>query len=700
MSYPRLRYPVILFFLACGLFQTCRQHSSDTQIRPELLSMFNEVSRVVDEDEYHEFDSIWPILNKTIYQHWPLTRAEKLRRFSIYHWYYTTRMRGDYVKANRIADSALTLFDDESFKRQHLNDYGLWMLYKGDALVQLKQLNEAFEYYYQVKTDYLDQWTPCDLSEFTSRLGFVRYKQGNYPDAIRYYLQAYEQHAECAPYRDTTDYFESLGKPQGMLNSVAWCYELMNRPDSAAYYYEQALNLLDREAPRFPKSKKGLAIARAVIQGNLGGLLGKLGRYDEAVTHLSQSIAVNRLPEHDQRDVQTAQIKLADIYITLGKFNDAQQLLADCRVGLDTMFSDDYELRWRRTYWRLKDLQGDQDEAYRALKSYHRYSDSLHDVNSRMFSTDFSQAFAEREQQLAYARLVYKNKINYISLLVSIAALILVLAIVYLIYINWRRSRLHIRRLNALNDRINQRNAKLNNALLALQDSYRENARIMAMVAHDLKNPLANIKMGLEYLEPELENLASAKKPFLEIIQKSNQRALSLIHDLVSGYGADNSRDDLDTLRLDTMLQDCVDAMGLRADKKELQLTFSGAAVSIQGNYEKIWRVMSNLIDNAIKFTPRGGKIEVRLKQVDDQAIIEVQDNGDGIPADLQSQMFEVEQLDGRPGTEGEPTTGLGLAIVKRIVSAHGGRIRFTSSPGCGTTFYVHLPCEESSANP
>jgi signal transduction histidine kinase len=107
---------------------------------------------------------------------------------------------------------------------------------------------------------------------------------------------------------------------------------------------------------------------------------------------------------------------------------------------------------------------------------------------------------------------------------------------------------------------------------------------------------------------------------------------------------------------------------------------------------EKLWRVVSNLIGNAIKFSPTGASINVSMEQRAGGIRIAVKDEGIGIPPDMQEKIFDLFTEAKRPGTAGEQAFGLGLAISKQIVEAHGGRIWFESGTTKGTTFFVDLP--------
>jgi signal transduction histidine kinase len=139
-------------------------------------------------------------------------------------------------------------------------------------------------------------------------------------------------------------------------------------------------------------------------------------------------------------------------------------------------------------------------------------------------------------------------------------------------------------------------------------------------------------------------------------------------------------------------LKYCISLLQNNAGAKKQQLKLLGAPVIIPGDREKLWRVFSNLITNAIKFSAESSEITVVVKQTGSSAVVEVQDNGIGIPDTIKSRLFEASTEVKRKGTAGEESFGLGLMICKQIVDQHRGRIWFTSQQGKGTTFYVEFP--------
>jgi signal transduction histidine kinase len=139
---------------------------------------------------------------------------------------------------------------------------------------------------------------------------------------------------------------------------------------------------------------------------------------------------------------------------------------------------------------------------------------------------------------------------------------------------------------------------------------------------------------------------------------------------------------------------DCVEASLPTAAAKEIELTASTQElpVQLQGDPARLAQVLDNLVSNALKFTPSGGRVEVSLQAVDGVAIVEVSDTGLGLGEDEHDQLFERFFRSSRASENAIPGTGLGLAIAKTIVERHGGRIRLESALDVGTTVRVELP--------
>jgi signal transduction histidine kinase len=237
-------------------------------------------------------------------------------------------------------------------------------------------------------------------------------------------------------------------------------------------------------------------------------------------------------------------------------------------------------------------------------------------------------------------------------------------------------------------------------ALLAAQnDRLRELDRLkdefISLVSHELRTPLTSIRGYLELLRED-GKLDDDQLRYIGIVDRNSERLLDLVSDLLflAQVDAGKLNFELRPVDLEALVADCVEASLPAAAAKEIELTASTQElpVQLQCDPARLAQVLDNLVSNALKFTPSGGRVEVSLAALDGVAIVEVSDTGVGLAQDEQSQLFERFFRSSRASENAIPGTGLGLAIAKTIVERHGGRIRLESTVDVGTTVRVELP--------
>jgi signal transduction histidine kinase len=230
----------------------------------------------------------------------------------------------------------------------------------------------------------------------------------------------------------------------------------------------------------------------------------------------------------------------------------------------------------------------------------------------------------------------------------------------------------------------------------ALKDEF------LAVVAHELRAPLGAI-LGWAHMLRRRCGPEDAERG-LDVIEQSVQVQAKLIDDLLvaSRMAANKVRLDIETVDLRTVADAAVQTVRPAAAEKGLALTLTveGSACPVRGDPTRLQQVLCNLLTNAVKFTPPGGKVDVALASSRGWAVLTVADTGMGIAPDFLPHVFDRFRQ-GPSAAHGHGGLGLGLAIARHLVQLHGGEIAADSEgEGRGATFTVRLPLVEAQEAP
>jgi len=239
--------------------------------------------------------------------------------------------------------------------------------------------------------------------------------------------------------------------------------------------------------------------------------------------------------------------------------------------------------------------------------------------------------------------------------------------------------------------RIDRDNARRSAELMRLRDEF------VAAVSHELRTPLTSI---IGYLELVRDAKPGESVPnqaaFLDVVRRNADRLLRLVNDLLFVAEAEGGglSVEFSEVSLGALAEECVEAAKPAAKAKQIELTLQGdgSGTQLEGDPVRLMQMMDNLVSNAIKFTPRGGRVAVSASHRDGSVLFEVSDSGAGIAASDRPQLFDRFFRAHSAATDAAPGTGLGLTITKAIVDAHRGSIDVESTVGAGTTFRVRLP--------
>ncbi len=234
----------------------------------------------------------------------------------------------------------------------------------------------------------------------------------------------------------------------------------------------------------------------------------------------------------------------------------------------------------------------------------------------------------------------------------------------------------------------------------ASQKSQRE---FVANVSHELKTPLTSIQGFAQALEDGTADTPEARRQAAGIIRQEAERMHRMVLDLLDLARFDAGMMDLQrtTLDLPALLRNVVEKMTPQAQAAGVSLRLETDPLpAATGDGDRLVQVFTNLVDNAIKFTPAGGSVLLRASAAAPGVQVEVTDTGAGMTPEVAAHIFErFYQADASRQGGGKHSAGLGLAIVQEIVRAHGGKISVRSAPGAGSTFTVSLPLDHPDAS-
>jgi signal transduction histidine kinase len=218
----------------------------------------------------------------------------------------------------------------------------------------------------------------------------------------------------------------------------------------------------------------------------------------------------------------------------------------------------------------------------------------------------------------------------------------------------------------------------------------------VALISHDVRTPLTSI---IGYVELALDDgveppLDEERRSYLDIVSRSSERLMRIVDDLLFVARLQAGRLVLEPTKLDLaeIALQAVEEARPRAERKGLTLSFVGdGPVSVDADRGRMFQLLDNLVSNAIKFTPEGGRVDVRAVRTADGAVLEVSDTGIGLPPEELELVFERFFRSGHAVSNQIPGTGLGLFIARAIAEAHGGHISASNRDGGGTTFRIDL---------
>jgi signal transduction histidine kinase/CheY-like chemotaxis protein len=230
-----------------------------------------------------------------------------------------------------------------------------------------------------------------------------------------------------------------------------------------------------------------------------------------------------------------------------------------------------------------------------------------------------------------------------------------------------------------------------------LLNAARQKDEFLAMLAHELRNPLAPIRNAAETIRMSEEALPPRVQWAREIIERQSRHLANLLEDLLDVSRITTGKITLKrgTIELGSVLTAAVEVskLSIAARQHELVVELPDAPVFLHADPTRMTQIFGNLLDNAAKYTPDGGRIEVRARTDNDKVVITVEDNGTGISPEELAEVFELFSQSNRALDRAQGGLGIGLSVVRSLVNMHGGTVRAHSDGlGLGARISVALP--------
>lgn len=659
------------FFAACLLF-----------LFTLLATSCKDVPDVDDENHDIYFDAIFKHAENyrdesidyidSVYNAFDEVGVKDLHRKYIFLWYAYSEVRKDYATGMKYADSAIALMQDKAITREYISLYARSLYIKGDVFLAQKKYEEAFKNYYKARSVIQNNADSCAVTEFTNRLAIVSYRQKHYETAIQYFKQSIIGHSYCS------DVNQRYRNQQRNLNNIGLCFNKLGQQDSALYYFNAGIQLINDHQSYFPGDVY-IETALAVLYGNKGDVYYEEGKISEAEKLYSESIRLNVQKNHDNRDAQFSQIKLAKLYLETNRLKQAEQLLEGIRYSLDTLRHEAAELRWWPLQKRYYDTTHQTAKAYALFQDYVKYRDSIN-TNVQLSHFDLNKEFETIKQQYEFDLLKKQSEVQTVYLIIAILFSMMALIILIMAWYNRRRS--------AINER------ELIEAKNVAEDAVIAKQQFLSNMSHEIRTPM-NAVIGMTHLLLQ-ENPRPEQEANLRALKFSSENLMLLLNDILDYSKIDAGKvvpenTDFDIRNLITGVRT---GHEIAAARKNIKLNIeldSPVPQILVGDPVRLTQIINNLLSNAIKFTLQGQvTLSITLHQEKDKHVwitFRVSDTGIGIDPSQQESIFESFTQASSDTTRQFGGTGLGLAITKRLLSLMGSRVELQSEKGKGSTF-------------
>jgi signal transduction histidine kinase len=577
-------------------------------------------------------------------------------------------MMNNSDKAYECFSEALKLYksiDDHELIGASLNNLGIYYNQMNQLPASLAHYLDALNYF-KLSGNVRKQALACN------NIGIIYYDQKEYANALRYYLEALNMLTE-------------INDDEGIAiasNNVGNVYFQHKNYDTAMLFYKQAYN---------SEIKRQSLYGIAHELNKIGEVYFKLSEYQVALDTLSKSMKLRREINSESGICETSMV-IGEVYFELNELEVAEKYYLEA-YNLAVKINSEFWINAASS--KLAIIYEKKQLYYEALKFHKIFkstSDSLLEAQNIKESTQIAMKYEFKQQQLADS-LLHNAAISRQKKILNIFLIIIGVVILLSIFIY---SRYHNKK--KMNILLEQKNKLISEHEEQLKEAIAAKDKFFSIIAHDLKSPF-NAFLGLTELIND--NTFSLSNEEIHQISQSLRRSAVNLFRLLENL-LDWSLIQRGLLRFKPesflMLPKITESLLTvieSAKSKGIEISMDIPEDVVIFAYANMFgSVIRNLTSNAVKFTPKGGKIRLTsTKTIDNKIEVSIADSGIGMSAEMIDNLLQHEVRKHRKGTEGEPGTGLGLQLCMEFIEKMGGTIRAKSEIGKGSTFYFSIPC-------
>ncbi|QGY43310.1 tetratricopeptide repeat protein [Maribellus comscasis] len=622
--------------------------------------------------------------------------------------------------------------------RQHKINWGLVDIYmemggsfleKGSYNIALDYLNRAYKY--------------AQLDEYRPYVGWVTLEIANCYEAMLHYNRA------IGFYKISLDVFKETDEPEGIAlasANIGVNYLYINDFDKAEQYLNKALTI---------RKELGDPVELGYVQMYLANLQMKTAKYKEAVQNLRALILdINKRFEDQKSGFQFIEGKtlvgealglLAETYGSLGlsglkykSYFDAGNVFKElrdslnlsevfCLIGESYLNDSEFDKAIVYADSALKVTEGtmilnQQARANRIL------ADAYTEINNTRFALQYFRKYflihdsmfnravidaisnvdvlvetmeKEKDNEILQLNIDNEKRLRRIVTLGSLVFLVVLFIALLNILIK-------LRKLKQLNDELTLKNKKIEEQTKRLEELNRELSQLVkskdkfhSVIAHDLKNPIGSVLNLTELLAKEFDKFPkSEQRRLAELSYKTSKQALRLLENLLTWSLVQGGRMKVKKtiFNIDDEVEKTIKSLQHAAELKSIDVKSElCSGIEVFADREMISTTVRNLFSNAVKFTPSGKKILVKVVQKDQMAEVRIEDQGIGIPEDQVDKLLQVDSNYHQLGTNKENGTGMGLQLANEFIKLNGGYLTIKSQENKGSRFSIFIPANNSN---